>query len=82
MFLHLVTHSLTLNLPNFVILSEAKDLLFSANSRSFASLRMTIHEWCSCAKTLHDGLLGQFAHELHFPPGRHFFSHGHFVGIG
>jgi len=26
-----------------VILSEAKDLHFAANSRSFASLRMTIH---------------------------------------
>ena len=27
---------------NFVILSEAKDLLFAAKNRSFASLRMTI----------------------------------------
>jgi hypothetical protein len=35
---------LGLNSPDFVILSEAKDLLFAANSRSFASLRMTIHE--------------------------------------
>ena len=28
----------------FVILSEAKDLLFAARSRSLASLRMTIHK--------------------------------------
>ncbi len=29
----------------FVILSEAKDLLFAANRRSFASLRMTIQTY-------------------------------------
>jgi hypothetical protein len=40
------TSFLTLNLPNFVILSEAKDLLFfgARDSRSFAALRMTIQE--------------------------------------
>ncbi len=36
------THCWNLNSAEFVILSEAKDLHFAANSRFFASLRMTI----------------------------------------
>ncbi len=35
-----------LNPLAFVIPSEARDLQVAANSRSFASLRMTIREWC------------------------------------
>jgi len=33
-----------LNLPDFVIPSEARDLHFAADYRSLASLGMTIHE--------------------------------------
>ena len=38
-------HSLQIvNVTEFVILSEAKDLLLALNNRSFASLSMTIRE--------------------------------------
>ncbi|MGD0469526.1 MAG: class I SAM-dependent RNA methyltransferase [Terriglobales bacterium] len=50
-----------MNINNVVILSEAKDLLLAANSRSFASLRMTIYfsgaELQECPRYTYDLLL-------------------------